>query len=379
MFQTEGETRRVRSRTFIWATTGTLLTIGAVVAFYVISSRDGEGSIKKNPEQAKAAAPIPVEVETAQIGEVYSAIESFATIESEQQAEVYAKTDGVVTKMNAEEGLIVKAGAVLAELGPEDRAIQLESSRLKAENARRELDRAEATYSRQLISQQDYEKLKNAADVAAMDLKEAEWRLANTRIIAPLSGKITERLIVLGRTVKPGEHLFTISSYDPLVAKVFLPQKDLASLKNGQKAQLVPEFATDEKWEAEVYRISPVIDPKTGTVKVTLRLLADPGDPNQRPGSYVRVQIRTATRSNAVLVPRHAIFEEDQKSYLFVEKNKHALKREVQVGYGSNGRREIVKGVAAGEHVVTMGMASLKENSELDITNTSGNLAHETR
>ncbi len=380
MFESTGEGGKRGSRKFVWATTGTIAVAGVLVASYLIFNRDGEASIEKKKDQPKTAAPIPVEIAKAELGEVFSTLESFATLESEQQAEIFAKTDGQVTSMRVEEGDVVAQGALIAEIGPEDKAIQLETARLKAANARRELERAQATFARQMISEQEYEKLKSAADVSAMDLKEAEWRLANTRIIAPFSGKITERKIVVGRTVKPGEHLFTIASYNPLVAKVFLPQKDLASIRLGQKALLAPESAPSDKWQAEVYRISPVIDAKTGTVKVTLKLVPQAGQIEQRPGTYVRVQIQTATRAEAVLIPKQAIFEEDQKTYVFVAKEKRAEKREVAVGYASNGNREILKGISAGESVVTMGMASLKENSELDVTNAAARSAsHETR
>jgi len=363
-------------------TAGALLGLLAVLFVSTGCSRDGEGSTRepdKGKAEKKASAPIPVEVAPATLGEVFMTLDSFASIESEQQAEIYAKADGQVGALRAEEGDIVREGQLLAQLIPEDRAIQLETARLRAENARKELERAEATYQQKMISDQDYDKLKSTADIAAQELKEAEWRLANTKVVAPFSGKITERKIVLGKTVKPGEHLFTIASYDPLVARVFLPQKDLATLKIGQKATLVPESSPSEKWEGEVYRISPVIDSRTGTVKVTVKLTPQSSSVEPRPGTYVRVQIRVASRSNAVKVPKKAIFEESQKSYVFVALNSKALKREVLLGYASNGSIEVVKGVAAGEKVVVDGMASLKENSDLDVLKSSEKVAHETR
>lgn len=376
MFEMGQPETKKKSRKFLWATTGSIVVAGIVIGSYFIATKNGESSVAKKEEQAekdkaKGAAPIPVEVTAATLGDVHATIESFATLESEQQAEVFAKTDGQVVRLHAEEGDIVREGSLIAEIAPEDRAIQAETSRLKAENARRELERAEATYARQMISQQDYEKLKQAAEVAAMDLKEAEWRLANTKVLAPFTGRITERKVVAGKTVKPGDHLYTLASYDPIVAKVYLPQKDLVSLAIGQKTELIPEAAPDLKWKGEIFRISPIIDAKTGTVKVTLKVLPEQSSVAQRPGTYVRVQIRTATRAGAVMVPKQALFEEDDKTYVFVEKNKKAEKRLVQVGYASNGHAEILSGVAAGEKVITMGMASLKESSELEILQTA--------
>ena len=322
------------------------------------------------PEAAQAPAArtevaVPVQVDTPHRGTVSAALTASSTLETEQMADVLAKTDGLVTRLFVDEGTRVARGQVIAELEDADKRIALQQARLKADAARREYDRAVRSHRDALISQQDFDRLTNTHELALADLESATLNLSYTKVVAPFAGQVVDRAVVAGRHIKPGEKLVTIANLTPLVARVFLPERDVIALKIGQGAELVLEAAGAARLPGRVTRISPVVDVGTGTVKVTVEALAV--TPAARPGSFATVRIVTDTRRDALLVPKSAVVREDATDYLFVAEGDRARRRKVTLGYPSDGRIEVASGLSGGESVIVAGQGSLKDGARVSV------------
>jgi len=340
--------------------------IGVVGGFMVVGNVAAKGQTP-----APAAAParqevaVPVQVEVPKRGTVSAALVASSTLETEQQADVVAKTDGLVVRMHVDEGANVAKGQVLAEIDDADKKIALQQARLKAEASAREYERAQRSHQDQLISQQDFERLRSTNDLAQADVESAALSLSYTKILAPFGGRIVDRAVVQGRHIKPGEKLFTIANMTPLVARVFLPEKDVAGLRLGQTAELVLEAAGGQRLPGRVTRISPVVDTNTGTIKVTVEALSL--TPGARPGSFTTVRIVTDTHKDALLVPKAAVVREDSTDYLFVADGSRARRCKVTLGYPSDGRIEVAAGLSGRESVIIAGQGSLKDGARVDV------------
>lgn len=111
------------------------------------------------------------------------------------------------------------------------------------------------------------------------------------------------------------------------------------------------------------------MDSETGTVKVTARFNA-PGTAF-RPGSFVRVDIETDTKPDAILIPKQAVMEEDGQTYVvLVDSDDSARRSAVEVGYQDGLRVEAMSGVREGEKVVIAGQGKLRDG---DITRAVAN------
>jgi membrane fusion protein (multidrug efflux system) len=176
---------------------------------------------------------------------------------------------------------------------------------------------------------------------------------------------VTEKQVVVGKAVKKGDHLFTLADFNSLIARIFLPERDVFQLKRGQSAELALESRTDTKFEGRIRDISPVVDPKTGTVKITVNVTGRASD--LRPGAFVRVNITTDTHEQAVLVPKVALLKENGEDYVYIAADAVAVKRPVRLGYTSGGMVEITDGIIPGEQVVVAGHTALKEKSLLEV------------
>ena len=97
--------------------------------------------------------------------------------------------------------------------------------------------------------------------------------------------------------------------------------------------------------QGRVERLSPIVDQASGTVKVTVAIEPKPGF---RPGSFVRVEIRTDTKSDAIVIPKRALIEEDGQNYVFIAQNDTAKRAKVELGYQREGLVEIRNGVSPG-------------------------------
>jgi RND family efflux transporter MFP subunit len=346
---------------------GLAAVVGGVLGGFMLV---GNASPKGTPPASAGTPPrqdvaVPVQVETPPRGTVSAALTASSTLETDQQADVLSKTDGLVTRMLVDEGAQVARGQLLAELEDADKRIALQQATLRAEAARREYERAQRVHQDLLISQQEFDRLRNLHDLAQADVEAASLNLSYTKILAPFSGRIVDRAVVQGRHVKPGEKLFTLANLSTLLARVYLPEKDVAGLRLGQAAEFVLDAAGGQRLPGRVAKISPVVDTNTGTVKITVEALAV--TPAARPGSYATVRIVTDTHRDAILVPKGAVVREDAVDYLFVAQGDRAKRCKVTLGYPSDGRVEVTAGLTGRESVVVAGQGSLKDGARVDI------------
>lgn len=316
-------------------------------------------------EEDDAKTPVPVEVAAVSEGSVSAYTSSSANLVAENEVKVLSEVEGRVLTLRVEEGDWVKNGQVLATLVRDDQAIAFKKAQLQETNARAAFDRATELVERELISREEFDKLSIDYEIAQQELAEAEWALKKTTIIAPFSGRITARMTQLGQHVRPGDELFQVTDFDPLVARIYLPERDVLGLEEGQDVQIRLDAATEVYFAGWIRQISPVVDTSTGTVKVTVEATEPPEQ--VRPGSFVTVNIVRVTHSDALLLPREAVLKELQKAHVYVAEDDVAEKRAVTLGLEEGELIEVLSGVAAGDRVIVTGQGGLKDGSAVKI------------
>jgi len=324
----------------------------------------GKGEAKMAEKKDETPA-IPVETAIVAAGTVSAVYSGTASLESEQQATVVAKVSGVVTRIVVEEGTRVKAGQVLAKIEDARYKLQLDSARANMAKLEQEYNRNLQLHDKGLVSADAYERVKFDLDALKAQYDIAKLDFEYTDIKAPIDGVVSERLIKAGNMVTVNQATFVVTDFDPLLANVFVPERELNKLRPNQRASVTADALPDRKFDASIERISPVVDPKTGTFKVTVAV----SDPSRRlkSGMFGRIDIVYDVRNDTLLVPRSAVIQEDAESAVFVVKDGVASRRTVSVGYSNNGSIEVTAGVKAGEQVVTVGQTSLKEGSKVNV------------
>ena len=182
------------------------------------------------------------------------------------------------------------------------------------------------------------------------------------------------RLVRAGNLVKLHDPVYSVTSYDPLLAVLHVPERELSVLRKGMEVSVALDAWPGELFAGEIIRISPVVDPNTGTFRVTAEI-KDHGQ-MLKPGLFGRVEILYDLHQDVPVIPRSAVITEDERSHVFViDGEGSASRRNVQLGYERSGMVEIRNGVKSGERVVTAGKGSLSEGVKvevIDISATSG-------
>lgn len=325
-------------------------------------AKAADAKVEKKDEEKKV--PIPVETVEVSKGTVSSYLSATANLVPENEVRVVAEWEGRLSKLNIEEGQMITKGQILAELVRGDAEILQAKAKVRAENAKAGLDRAEKLRSQDLISTESLEKLTMESRVADQELAEAAWRLDKTYIRSPFTGVVTMRSVQPGQHIRPGDELCVVADFDPLIARIYLPEKDVLALQEGREVRMALRADDSVIFRGRIQQISPVVDTGTGTVKVTVEAVHPPSQ--VRPGAFVRVDIVKNAKEGALLVPREAVVRELQSTYVFVALDGVAHKKAVTLGLEENGRVEI-SGIAMGEQVVISGQGGLKDGTAVKL------------
>jgi len=320
---------------------------------------------EEKPEEDKAAA-IPVEVATVQNGDIAAFYSGTTSIESDKQATVVSQITGVVLELHAEEGDFVKAGTVLAKVETDRYELELERGNASLKRLEMDFQRKRELYQKQLVSADDFERARADYEAQKASVALAALDLKHTSIRAPISGYVSERLVRAGNLVTLHQPVFRIASYDPLLAVLHVPERELRVLRKGLDVSVNLDALPGKTFHGKLTRISPVVDPATGTFRVT----AEIEDPARvlKPGLFGRVDILYDQRRNVPLIPRSAIITEDESSHVFVVKDdNNAALQPIRLGYERNGLVEILEGLSAGERVVTAGKGGLSDGAHVEI------------
>ncbi|HUF18882.1 MAG TPA: efflux RND transporter periplasmic adaptor subunit [Thermoanaerobaculia bacterium] len=336
-------------------------TAGSGAAAGTAAAKEG-----KNGKEDKEKAPIPVSTAKVVTSSVSSYITATANLVAEQEVKVVAEAEGRIAQLLVDEGQFVRKGQPLVTLVRDDAQIALVKARVQANNARAGYRRSSDLMAKGLISQGDYDKTRMEKDVAEQELAEAEWRLGRTTIRAPFDGRLTDRVVNQGHHLRPGDTLFTITDFDPIIARIYLPEKDVLALSNGTDVRIRLKAAEDIVFKGRIRQIASVVDPATGTVKVTIEAVNPPD--TVRPGAFVNIDIIRETRAGAIAVPREAVVRELRDAHVFIADGEVAKKRSVTLGLEENDVVQILTGLKPGETVIVAGQGALKDGSAIKVT-----------
>ncbi len=325
------------------------------------------GGASAAPAQAAGPAarnekPVPVAVERVAQGPIASYYTATATIEADSRAEIVARTTGVVRRLLHEEGDRVAAGAELLRLEDDEARLRAQQAEANAAMARAEYDRKASMRDAGLLSAEEFETVENTRSVREAELGLAQLELEYTRVSAPFAGRIVRRLVDLGAHVSPGTPLFEIVDDEPLLARVYVPSRRMGFVRAGQEIDLHLDSA-DLDVKGVVTLVSPIVDPATGTVKVTAEIRRRPD--GIRPGDFAQVKVVTERHDDALLVPSRAIVEDEGQQVVYVAVDGKAVRRPVETGFVENDRTEVTSGLAAGELICTKGQRDLRDGAAL--------------
>ena len=323
---------------------------------------DGKNGGQDGEEEDEEEA-VPVEVVALERGPIETVLRFSTNLEAENDVMVVSRASRQlqVRQLLVEEGAEVARGQVLLRL--ENAELRTALSRIEGQLARaqREYQRQTSLYGQQLISEQAYNEATYELEQLELALEDAQRELGYTEVRAPIAGTVTERHVSVGDQVSANQKLFRIVDFDSIVARVYVPEKDLWRVSKGLEARLYTEANRSVERRGTVERMAPQVDPKSGTVKVTVAI---PRGAGLLPGMYVSVELITAVNPDAVLVPKKALIYDAEQIYVFRVGEENRVDRLLlEARLEDRDHIEPVGAVAVGDRIVVAGQAGLKDGS----------------
>ena len=328
-----------------------------------------DSGVAGEPPTADTASPaddaIPVAALPMFRGRIESVLRFSTNLEAENRVDVLSETERHVTDLLVEEGDTVRAGQTLLLLEDEAQRTGLKRVQSQLARSRLEFERQERLFEQELISEQAYNQARYDTEQLELTLEDAERELSYATVMAPISGVVTQRLVSVGDHVETHAKLFEIVDFDSIVARVFVPERQLKGLFVGQPARVLAQ-SLDGSYQARVERISPEVDPRSGTVKVTLEIPADQG---LLPGMYVEVDLVAAVEEDALLAPKRALVYDQEQVFVFrVTEGAEGPRAErllVHILIESEDVVQLAGDLAEGQRLIVAGQAGLKDGARV--------------
>src|ERR1700716_4475067 len=344
----------------------------------------------------KVDGPPRVEVVRPRRVTVAHRLQTNATLEAFEEADLFAKVSGYLSDVRVDIGDHVKAGQVLAVIDvPEmeqelaEAKAQFESKQSSLESARRQLDHYKANVKLQnallerreelgtaghFFSDRALDEVRANAEIAKADLGVAEANrdqaaaqvdmatasvektkalLTYTQIVAPFDGVVARRLVNRGdlvqaataaRTAPSAGSLFTVQRIDTIRVFCDVPENDVPHLHVGDPAIARPAGFDGQALIGKITRFSLRLDPETRNMRTEIDL----PNPDERlyPGTYAEVSLEMNRRPDALTVPAAAAGSDGDGNFVYTITDNRITRLAVKTGLTDNGRIEVTAGLS---------------------------------
>ena len=280
--------------------------------------------------------PVKVQTLAIEFTATPNLVEVVGTVRARVTTTIAAKIAATIREVGVKAGETVTAGQVLATL--DDRAVRAEYDRAQADHERYRALQAKAAAT--------------PAEVQAVQMRYrvAEAALSDCQLVAPFAGLVTGKSCDIGDLATPGKPLFTVEQPTDFRLEINVPEHDAAGVEAGKTIGCVIE-GTGEKCEGQVDEIIPLADPVTRTVLVKIALKCRQP---LKSGMFGHAQLLSGER-RVMLVPKSAVHERGQLTFVFIAESGRARMRLVRTGKADLDVVEILSGVQAGERIIVAG------------------------
>jgi RND family efflux transporter MFP subunit len=316
-----------------------------------------------------AAEPTPVKLTSAHRAEIHRWITIPGTLKANQQATLYAKVAGYLTKVAVDKGDTVKADQFLGELEVPELLADQKRYEADAKVAEIELKRLTEAQKKapDLVMPQALDKSRGAADVAHANLERTNTLLHFAKITAPFAGIITGRFVDNGAFVPSATSgsaaqnaaIFTLMDYTTIRAQAAVPEVEVSFIRPGLPVKLALEALPGKTFDATVSRSNGALEEATRTMLVEADL--PNADGALKPGMYASVRIAVEKHPGAIVVPVEALAMEKTNAFVFKVADGKAKKIAVKLGFNDGANAEILEGIADGEAVILVGKATFTD------------------
>ncbi len=346
-----------------------IVLVGGAVGWNLVKAHFIRQAMAKN-----ATLPQTVSTATAEYAEWQPEVRAVGSLRAVHGVEVTTEVAGLVRTVNFKSGSQARAGQTLVQLNADPDVAQLQALMAEA-------NLAALTYHRDLIQYQAQAIGRAQLDTDAANLKSTREQeaaqaalVAKKTIRAPFGGRLGITTVNPGQYLNPGDAIVTLESVDPIYVDFRLPQDDLAVVRVGQTVHLTADAFPGRTFTGTITSIDPLVDPSTRNfeAEATIR------NPQQAllPGMFVRTVVDAGAKERYLTLPQTAITYNPYGETVYRVRNPAtpgghptAQLEFVTLGPTRGDQVAVVKGLAAGDVVVSSGQMKIKNGTALTVNN----------
>jgi membrane fusion protein (multidrug efflux system) len=355
------------------------LLIAIVLLVVVVGGIVGFNMFRDNAiTQFFANMPVaPSPVSTIEVAPVTwtPGIQAIGTVGASRGVDLSVEMTGIVKVILFEANQRVEQGDLLVQLDDTQQQADLSAQRAQAALDVQNLTRAQELQKRGVGSETTVEQAQAAASASAAQVEKLEAVLEQKQLVAPFAGTLGIPRIDVGQYLAPGTTVATLQNLDTLRADFSVPEQSLDRVEIGQPVR----FGVTEDtmpFDGRIVGIEPKVDAATRLVLIRAEI-SNP-DGKLAPGQFVQVRVQLPEETGVIAVPQTAVVVSLYGDFVYVVRPAEGDGAEgliarqvfVKTGRRSDGRVEVVEGLAKGDVVVTAGQNRLNNGSPVVVDNT---------
>ena len=331
-----------------------IVIAGLAIASVVGIRLNSQGSAPKS-----AGGPVVVEAEQVRITEIQDIVSAVGSLRSAESVVLKSEIPGRIAKILFSDGAQVAKDDPLIVFDASVQQALLHQARAERDLAAAKLKRTEELFEKKFLSAAALD------DARASELALAQANLDNLTLRAPFSGQIGLRQVSIGDYIKEGVELVNIEDLSAMKADFRVPEQISGRLSAGQTVQLQSDAFPGVRFPARVMAIDAAVDASGRSLLIRAELK----DASRRlkPGMFVRVQLVLESRANAVVIPEESMVTAQNRLTVFRVIDGKAVATPVVSGIRTQLEQravvEVVKGLSAGDIVITAGQIKIRGNN----------------
>ncbi len=359
-----------------------LIAVVSIAALSVLGILRNRGPLATAATAAKVSALefVPEDLHVVRTGTLARTLPITGTLSALNIATVKAKVAGELVEVTVREGQSVQQGQLLARIDKTDvqarvaaRTADMEAARAQLMLATKNQATQKALLDKNFISQNAFDTTQSGYDVAAArlraaqaDLVSANKALADSVLVAPFSGVVSERHAQPGERVPLDARIISVVDLSTLTLEASVPASTIAQIKVGQPVTFHVDGFGERSFAGKIDRINP--STSAGSRSISVYALIVNKDGLLRGGLFAQGELILERMENVLLAPTSAVREEIGQTFVYAIENGFLRRRPVKIGAGDgNGIEQVLGGLQAGDRIVKSNLGQLRDGSAAQV------------
>ncbi len=293
-------------------------------------------------------------------------IEIQGNVDGEENLGISARTMGTVEDVNVNMGDRVSKGQILAKL---DDSVLRQNLRQMEDNYKFVSDLYEKQknlWDQKIGSEVQYLQAKNSKESLENSIKALKDQIDMTLIKSPINGTVESVDIRIGQSVAPGLPIIRVVNFSSVKVVAEISEFYSSKVNKGDEVEIeLPDLGTSIK--AKISSASKYINPQNRTFEIDVRL--NPEAQHFKANMVAVLKINDYKSDDAMVIPINLVQNDDEGNFVFLATNGNptakAKKVRVTLGQSYNGLVEIIKGLQAGDKLITSGQTNLQDGEAI--------------